>query len=1051
MSPFMPPKVSVPLSVSAQSIQKISKKPTKQETPAAELHRASSIGSWFKQILPSNRPERGGTLRQPDLQVQDDLKHQSKNKPRRPASQTRRNRRGYTVGSDQITEWNLPRNTSDGGSFRNHIQLDPAMDGDRKWSWAPGDDVQRRGREHSSKGPRQALHGTNESRLNVLDAGGSGSLSTPTPNLQSIQAKQEARRLRRNLKESGDYLGVQGFNPETGKLDVITPSNSERSSLSQETQQKLHVLKNALKDARHYYKSTKEKSEEEAKKILLRNEKEKGRRLNKGKDKIQEINKTVTWKRHARQWSSAQEPNLSPIAQSIVETTPASRAYLSAIFRCNPTDNDLTGRQSKACDVSVAKRGSNSSLIDLNHLDKEPELNYATQQTERALTKSPDSTATVVRTPHRQSFADLAEMGPSAWELFMNGISFDTSGDTEELQENKSVNVGEQEYSNKAHGKGESLLAEGNMISNHEQAQARAGSFLDKDSEKLDDPGVTKAQVALLPNKKSHASEKETCRVDVQPRRSSRNTLPLRHPSLRSRVDTMDHGNTKLLKRRFPTNGTEKQGARIKERPSPIAACRKKIVPNWGHWMGGRRGFSPNSKTSSPRMLSKLVKTNSRQQKEHSVLILGPGPNPSRDGAIEPISRPARHAASSRPMLTLGVHTKYMSPGQEPKQRTRADIRNPAATNTGPEAQLARGSSQMETAKDITMQSNFEPTAKCASTHTTTTTGCDQRRSKKSFRADPSQETNSSRAQPVDWQSGAAIYSLPPIATSESSLGSSVMKPLQKPSSRVKLAKDRDEIGTTLKLNPGPVDWFMKKNMKPFLDMHRAAVRKTDIPGAVEQGIKAMKAVDWSLRQPDNVLADQPNPDSKDKDVDVDVRTEDAEKPVDAGGGVPHEDTCTHVDVSVEDDLTALVRAPGRFPCPNAGGGGMTCGCRSSSGDCRIAGWNVDGVAQPDGSSSSMLDTVGDFLGVVWCYMLPLWQMYWERVGPLFTFKSEYWSRQDRDEGTLTDCLTVVLAVPVSLLLIAGCIVALRLGLLCVENFKAVREWVDDVYWYVMQ
>lgn len=37
---------------------------------------------------------------------------------------------------------------------------------------------------------------------------------------------------------------------------------------------------------------------------------------------------------------------------------------------------------------------------------------------------TPSSTATVIRTPHRQSLADLT---PSAWELFANGISFDNS------------------------------------------------------------------------------------------------------------------------------------------------------------------------------------------------------------------------------------------------------------------------------------------------------------------------------------------------------------------------------------------------------------------------------------------------------------------------------------------------------------------------------------------------------------------------------------------------------------------------------------------------
>lgn len=93
----------------------------------------------------------------------------------------------------------------------------------------------------------------------------------------------------------------------------------------------------------------------------------------------------------------------------------------------------------------------------------------------------------------------------------------------------------------------------------------------------------------------------------------------------------------------------------------------------------------------------------------------------------------------------------------------------------------------------------------------------------------------------------------------------------------------------------------------------------------------------------------------------------------------------------------------------------------------------------------------GEFIGLVWCYMVPLWQVYWERVGPLFDLESEYWARQDKDEGTLADCLTVMLAVPAALLFFASYIVALRMGLLCMEKYKTVREWAQDVYWHVME
>lgn len=201
---------------------------------------------------------------------------------------------------------------------------------DRTWSWVPGDDDKRPQQKAVDKNQRQGPLGVSGNRINIADMESSGSQSLSTVDLRFIEEKKESRRLRRNLKESGDYLGVQGFNPETGRLDVVTPTESDRSSgLSQETQRKLLILQNTLKNARHSYKSTVQQSEREAKKILLKSEKEKLRRLEKEKEEVKDTNKAVKWKRHTRQWSSAQEPDLSPIAQSVIETDDVSRKYRS--------------------------------------------------------------------------------------------------------------------------------------------------------------------------------------------------------------------------------------------------------------------------------------------------------------------------------------------------------------------------------------------------------------------------------------------------------------------------------------------------------------------------------------------------------------------------------------------------------------------------------------------------------------------------------------------------------------------------------------------------
>ncbi|KAG6047851.1 hypothetical protein E4U39_007973 [Claviceps sp. Clav50 group G5] len=326
MSSFLPLRASNPSLNSAQSVQNRRQKPLKQGNSDGDLPRASSLGSWFKQILPSNRPERGGTLRPSAFQVQKDLEHASgSDKLQPPATHTRWRKSVDVIEADQSTNWDPPRTVSGRATARQLTDVDAVIRDDRRLSQASSANIERGSKRNDLKmRSRPAIHGLSDSQLNVLGASVSDSPSTSTLDFQSLQAKQEARRFRRNLKESGDYLGVQGFNPETSKLDVVTPTDSERSSLSQETQQKLLVLKNALKDARHNYKSARERSEQEAKYILLKKEKERARRLGKKKERAQEITQTVTWKRHARQWSSAQEPNLSPIAQSILDTSQAS-------------------------------------------------------------------------------------------------------------------------------------------------------------------------------------------------------------------------------------------------------------------------------------------------------------------------------------------------------------------------------------------------------------------------------------------------------------------------------------------------------------------------------------------------------------------------------------------------------------------------------------------------------------------------------------------------------------------------------------------------------
>ena len=137
-----------------------------------------------------------------------------------------------------------------------------------------------------------------------------------------FEEKKARRTQRRSLRESGDFLGVQGANPRTGYWDVSTgTSSSDPSQLSEQTKQRLdqeakeveeqkrklaeaqlkHQLElqglKALKDQRIVEKAKKA----EQKKLEIR-----ARRMRHGK-----------WRHSENGWSSVAEPNLSPIVQSL--------------------------------------------------------------------------------------------------------------------------------------------------------------------------------------------------------------------------------------------------------------------------------------------------------------------------------------------------------------------------------------------------------------------------------------------------------------------------------------------------------------------------------------------------------------------------------------------------------------------------------------------------------------------------------------------------------------------------------------------------------------
>lgn len=140
--------------------------------------------------------------------------------------------------------------------------------------------------------------------------------TSPSANSQQLYlARRERHRLRRSLRESGDYLGVQGINPATGELDVLTPTSSSASEFAS--------LAQTVSDRRNAY--------EMARKQL---QTEKMRKWERDKEAIKaEHRNNVKWMKKRSGWSSAIEPALSPIAQSSAATTPRDKESTGTVVR----------------------------------------------------------------------------------------------------------------------------------------------------------------------------------------------------------------------------------------------------------------------------------------------------------------------------------------------------------------------------------------------------------------------------------------------------------------------------------------------------------------------------------------------------------------------------------------------------------------------------------------------------------------------------------------------------------------------------------------------
>lgn len=232
-------------SLSTKPVSKLSQ--DKTTTAAAKGRgRSSSFASALKKLLPSKKAERGGTLRKHGYHGTLNDVSPPENRSTAPISHCSR-----SEPSDKLVRWNTA------------IDLGSTA-----------------AQSKSASSP-----GTRSQRLYL--------------------ERREKRRQRRSLKESGDYLGVQGINPSTGEMDVLTPSNSSASS-------PFGSLARAVQDKRAAYEGARR---------ALRSEKMRKWEMDKAALKA-ERRRRVRWTRNDSAWSSAVEPDLSPIEGSSAASTP---------------------------------------------------------------------------------------------------------------------------------------------------------------------------------------------------------------------------------------------------------------------------------------------------------------------------------------------------------------------------------------------------------------------------------------------------------------------------------------------------------------------------------------------------------------------------------------------------------------------------------------------------------------------------------------------------------------------------------------------------------
>lgn len=243
--------------------------------------KASSFAGFLGKILPTHRPEQGGTLRSMDNRSNESAYHR------------------LGINPEELKEWNIAEDLPI--SRRMELAEERANSSRRPEPPRPS--------TSPTVGRSPTPFKRTDRHLSAAE----------TQHL--LRRKQRSQRKHRELKASGDWLGVTGANPQTGQYNVLTPTDSASSDLTPpSTKIEMKKLTKRVQQAERNYENAKTMEDAAKERHMKKKAQIKLDKIELAKAEIQQQHGPLEWKRREREWSSVREPGLSPIAQSFTNT-----------------------------------------------------------------------------------------------------------------------------------------------------------------------------------------------------------------------------------------------------------------------------------------------------------------------------------------------------------------------------------------------------------------------------------------------------------------------------------------------------------------------------------------------------------------------------------------------------------------------------------------------------------------------------------------------------------------------------------------------------------